>query len=656
MSDRQLQDTVPKEKTQGIKSRTLLLALASTGGLLLYCLDAWIGAWIYDQGTFLTLLLSPQTPLQIVFRLTLVGLFAAAVLYIVKQHPIGRSAQRDGEQGLGLLATLFHSSSEAQLVSNHLNQIIDVNPAFEAITGYSREEILGKNPNMFKSDRHNSSFYGDLWSKLQADGCWVGEIWDRRKNGEVFLSRMNIYGIKDSEGKISNYVAAYSNSSQLSEDEGRWKDMAYTDPLTQLSNRLGFNEALFRGLRTAKRDNKGLAVLYLDLDRFKDVNDTLGHQAGDQLLCEISNRLQGLVRETDLVARLGGDEFAVILSGITNHHAAAPIAKKMLQHIMLPVEVADKSVHVGASIGISIYPIDGTESEDLIRKSDIAMYEAKKRGKGRYHFFNQRLEQQIQLRMELDQGLCRGVKDQEFELVFQPMIEIDSGKLVGAEALVRWKHPSRGLLLPAEFINVAEETGQIIALGEHIIKLAANQIACWQQLGFGKIPISVNLSATQLKRHDLEKFLRKVLESIGLEGRYLDLELTGSQLTAGLPTTIEQIHRLQDLPCSLTLDDFGTGYSSLLYLKSFPFKKLKIDQEFIEGIQHNRQDRLICMAVLKLCAEFNMEVIAVGVESKEQVEVLRELGCKIAQGFYFSQPLLTAEFESLLKHQTVFSR
>ncbi len=558
------------------------------------------------------------------------------------------SLTRQIEQRQRLAATVFESTAEGVVITDPDGTIVDVNRAFSEIMGYSREEVLGKNPRIWKSGRHDESFYRDMWHTLKEAGYWRGEIWNRRRSGELVPEWGTISGVSDEQGRLSHYVAVFSDISAIKQTQEKLEHLAHYDALTDLPNRLLFNARLAHAVRHAERHDSKLAVLFLDLDRFKNINDSLGHSMGDELLCQISGRLKKRLRREDTVARLGGDEFVVLLENLPGPHSVAVMAEKLMDTLRKPVTLEAQPVHISVSVGISIYPDDGRDSASLVRNADAAMYRAKESGRNTYEFYTAELTSNTLERVAMENDLWQAVARDELYLLYQPQVEFPGGRIVGVEALVRWQHPTLGTISPAWFIPIAEECGLIHSLGEWVLNTACAQGSRWleQGLDFGRI--AVNLSGKQLQRGGMVGEVKEALARSGLAASRLELEVTENFIMQGAEQAVVELSELREMGVTLAIDDFGTGYSSLSYLKQLPIHKLKIDQSFVRDIPKDANDMAISKAVIALGKNLSLSVIAEGVETVEQAEFLQQAGCEEAQGYLYSRPVSAAEVEKLL--------
>ncbi len=558
------------------------------------------------------------------------------------------TAQKQAEEQMRLSAQVFVNSQEAIMITDSMNNIIKINQAFTDITGYSEAEVVGKNPRMLKSGRHEPDFYRTLWQTLLATGNWHGEIWDRRRNGEIYPKWVTINSVRNEQGEITNFIALFSDITERKASFERIQRLAHYDTLTNLPNRSLLNERLESAIAGAKRNSFRIGILFLDLDRFKNVNDSLGHFAGDLLLQTVANRLKRCVRDMDTVARLGGDEFVVILNGIKEAADAAHVAQKILETLSESVMIEDQEIVTTPSIGISIYPDDGQNHTSLIKNADAAMYHAKDLGRGNFQFFTQDMNEKASRQLSFESELKLALKREELFLEYQPQIDIKSGRLVGVEALLRWHHPGRGLVPPAVFIPVAEECGAIAAMGEWVIRAACIQNSIWHTAGLPVVPVAVNLSAVQFRQKDIVDMIGRILKETGLPPPLLELEMTESILMKEADVTIGTLRAIKEMGLRLSIDDFGTGYSSLSYLKRFPIDKLKIDQSFVRDIATNQDDAAIIRTIITMGHSLRLQVIAEGVETLEQLAFLKEEGCDEAQGYHFGRPMPASQFEALL--------
>ena len=548
------------------------------------------------------------------------------------------------EARLRQAASVFSSTEEGVVITDPGGVIIDVNPAFTEITGYSRAEAIGKNPRILRSDRQDAAFYAALWQSLNATGRWQGEIWNRRKSGEIYPEWLTINAVRDEDAQLVNYVAVFSDISGIKQSQAQLAHLAHHDPLTDLPNRLLFHDRLGHALSRADRDGSQLAVLFIDLDRFKHINDSLGHLAGDGLLQEVARRLTGAVRREDTVARMGGDEFTLLLEDLRRPEDAAVLARKLLEALGDPYAIAGRELFVTASVGISLYPRDGQSAEELVRNADAAMYQAKDAGRNGYHFYTPQLTAAALQRVHLEADLRRALGRGELVVHYQPQIELGSGRLIGAEALVRWRHPEQGLIAPDRFIHLAEDTGLIIELGELVLRAACRQAMDWLASGVPIERIAVNVSAQQVQRSDFVGTVRDVLADTGLPPRHLELEVTETFIMGQAEEGIRALHQLREMGVRLAVDDFGTGYSSLGYLKRLPIHMLKIDRSFVSELHGDSEDLAIAKAVIALGRTLGLQVIAEGVEHDDQAGLLLAEGCHYAQGYLFGRPLEGADF------------
>jgi diguanylate cyclase (GGDEF)-like protein/PAS domain S-box-containing protein len=559
------------------------------------------------------------------------------------------SERKKSEKDLSLASTIFENLSEATVVTDAENKIVSVNPAFTRITGYGPNEAIGRNPRIMSSGRHDKEFYRAMWTSINETGHWQGEIWDRRKNGEIYPKWLSISTIKDKHsGKVRDYIAIFSDITERKEAEKRIQFMAHYDALTGLPNRALLYDRLSQNLSHAQRNNKRVAVLFLDLDRFKTINDSLGHTVGDLLLQSVAERLKECLRAGDTVARLGGDEFVVILPDLEDADYAGLVAGKILECVAEPHVIRGRDLSTTASVGISVYPQDGGDRETLIKNADVAMYKSKEAGRNNYLFFQEEMNARAVERLSMENSLRRALERNEFALYFQAQVDTAAGRIIGAEALIRWLHPAMGLVMPAKFIPIAEESGMIVAIGEWVLRAACMKNRAWQEAGLPPVPVSVNLSALQFRQKELVQIVANTLRETGLEPRYLELELTESSIIQNAEAAINTLKELKAMGVQLSIDDFGTGYSNLGYLKRFPIDKLKIDQSFVRDLATDPDDAAIVRAIISLAKSLQLRVIAEGVETKEQLEFLSDHGCAEVQGYYFSKPVPEEEFGVLL--------
>jgi len=559
------------------------------------------------------------------------------------------SDRRKNEERLRLAATVFDNSREGVMVVDINGKILMVNHAFCELKGYSEAELLGHDPSMLRSGRHCGEFYAAMWHSITSLGHWQGEIWNRRKNGEVVPELASISVVKDRNGNITHYVGVYTDISHLKASEEKLEFMAHHDPLTQLPNRLLIQSRLEHSLEIARREKRRLALLMLDLDRFKDVNDSFGHLAGDELLQQVSKRLLGRLRGIDTVARLGGDEFALLLDNPTHPEDAARVADEIIAMLSEPWRLANGAeIRIGTSVGISLFPEHGQSAEALLQQADAALYRAKAEGRGRSRYFSDEMTRAARNRVELETQLRRALHNGELQVYFQPQVDIAGGQIIGAEALLRWHHPDKGMISPAQFIPVAEETGLIGKIGAWVMRETCRQGRQWIDAGLPALSLSVNLSAQQFLYGDIGAMVARILAETGFPARHLELELTESVLMEREGEAEMILQRLREQQVRLAIDDFGTGYSSLAYLKRFPINVLKIDKRFIDDIPHEQDDMAIAAAIIAMAHTLGFEVLAEGVETAQQLAFLKSQGCDRYQGFLTSPAVPAAEFESLL--------
>ncbi|RFC37367.1 MAG: PAS domain S-box-containing protein/diguanylate cyclase (GGDEF) domain-containing protein [Candidatus Nitrotoga sp. LAW] len=558
------------------------------------------------------------------------------------------TARKEATEQLRLFARIFDTINEGVVVTDSSNNIVSVNPAFSAITGYSAAEAIGKNPRILHSGLMDKSFYDKMWQSIQKNGRWQGEITDRRKNGESYVEWLSISTMKDARGEFSHYIAVVSDISERKAAEERIVYIAQHDFLTNLPNRMMLHDRLTQAIAHAGREQRKVAVMFLDLDRFKGVNDTLGHLVGDKLLKIVAGRISSVARTSDTVSRLGGDEFAVMLPYIENTDDIATIAVKLLASIAGPCVIDGNEIEVTTSIGISVFPEDGNDSESLIAHADAAMYQAKGSGRNNYQFFTHEMNRRTLERMAIKNKLSHALERNELFLLYQPQVDLQSGHIIGAEALVRWDHPVYGNVLPAQFIPIAEENGLIPPIGEWVLREACRQNQEWRKLGLMKITMAVNLSAVQFRQKNLGEIIKAILYESGLAPSGLELEITEGVVMQDAEAAILLLEDMKAMGLKLSVDDFGTGYSSLSYLKRFPIDKFKIDQSFVRDLATDTDDAVIVSTIISMAHSLKLKVIAEGVETAEQLAFLKQQGCDEIQGYYFSQPVSAEEFTKLL--------
>lgn len=557
------------------------------------------------------------------------------------------SERKRTEEQLRLSAEVFEYSREAILITNRAGRIISINRAFAEMTGYAQTEILGKTMRDLSSSRQDVAFIQQMGDSIRQSGHWSGEFWGRKKDGVIFPVWLSMVLVKDTNGQTRHYICVANDISEFKYAEQRIYYLAHFDVLTDLPNRAMLREWMTSALSQAHYNHEEMAVLFVDADHFKNVNDTLGHHSGDLVLAAMAKRLKTSVSSTDLVARMGGDEFVLVLPN-TGVDGAVDAAQRIAASLIEPLTIDQHRINVTISIGIGIYPHDGQTMDVLVKNADAALYHAKMLGRNNYQFFTEQMNIAAAERRLLETGLHQAIARNELELYYQPQVDVKTGQVVGAEALLRWHHPELGMILPDRLIPVAENTGLIVSIGEWVLRTACLQNADWQRRGFLPLVVSVNLSALQIRQNSFQRMVQDALACSGLAPQYLELELTESLLMESANTTMSNMQQLTQIGVRLSVDDFGTGYSNLSYLRRFPLAKLKIDRSFVREAPSNNGDVAIVRAVIGLAHTLNLKVIAEGVETREQYDFLRDEGCDQIQGFFFARPGPAADLFNML--------
>ena len=594
-------------------------------------------------------LLWPDNTEHVVYSEGEVNLVANGSAVRVQGTLLNITERKLAEKRMSLLASVVEHSLEGILITDLELTIIDVNPAFTSITGYSAEEAIGKAPKLLSSGWHDKSHYQKIWHSLKETGQWQGEMTNRRKDGEIYTEWLTISSVYDQHGELSNYVGVFYDITEKKAVEQHITQLAYYDSLTELANRRLFEDRFEQSLRFARRNEQTVALLYIDLDRFKPVNDSLGHKAGDVLLKQVARRLQDSVRDSDTVARLGGDEFAIIMENI-NQVNVSHCAQAIIELLDKPFTIEGSEVFVGASIGISMFPSDGVDMATLIKHADIAMYRAKEEGRKTYQFFLPEMNAGVEERLALENALRYAMARGELELHYQPQVRLKDGRITGVEALLRWHHPEMGFISPARFIPIAEDSGLINEIGRWVLEQACQQRRAWQITVNEDFRVAVNLSARQFSS-DVATMVEQVLRDTGLEANQLELEITESMVMQNADHAVQVLNALNKLGVQLAIDDFGTGYSSLSYLKRFPLHKVKVDRTFIKDLPNDEEDAAITNAVIAMGKTLGLTVLAEGTETLEQIEFLHEQLCDEVQGYFCSRPVPVQELDALLQAQ-----
>jgi diguanylate cyclase (GGDEF)-like protein/PAS domain S-box-containing protein len=545
-------------------------------------------------------------------------------------------------------AAVYDSIAEGVFIMNADRRIVSANPAFSSITGYSQEQVVGLLADDLLMARRQDDRFRPHAENLGEDQ-WVGESYCRRRNGEVFPSWQSVTVVRGEDAKPSHYVVALSDITTIRQTEAQLNFLAHHDPLTGLPNRLLFNDRLEQTLERARREQEMCALIFLDLDGFKIINDTMGHSSGDLLLQNVAARIRTTLRRGDTAARLGGDEFVVILEKVARPEDAAQIARKLLLAIAEPAFLGGESVSVTASVGLSVFPLDGADLSAMVRAADTAMFNAKAAGRNRFCFHTEEMAKRAAERLAIEQGMRRGIERNEFTVFYQPEVELATGCIVGAEALLRWNCPGMGLVPPSRFIHVAEESGLIDVLGRLVLELACAQAAKWQRDELPPLRVSVNVSGRQLMNSDFDRIVVAALAEYGLPPHLLELEITESTLQQ-FDQDFRQFHALRKLGVSIAVDDFGTGYSSLSVLKHVPIDRIKIDASFVRDIPNDANDVAIVQTILVMARQLGFQVVAEGVETAAQADFLRQCHCQVAQGFHYSRPVDAETMEKLLRN------
>ncbi len=551
--------------------------------------------------------------------------------------------RRQAEDRMRMLSSIVEHTSDIVFVTDRNGLIQYVNPGFEQVTGWRRDEVLGKKTSLLKSGRHDHEFYRHMWDTLLEGRPFRDVLLNKKKDDSLYFEDKTILPLRGDDGRVTHFISTGKDISELMRNQAQLDYLAFHDPLTNLPNRALFRDRLEQSLNRAHRQGSQVALLFLDLDRFKTINDSLGHTLGDRLLKEVSTRLGGCAREIDTVARLGGDEFTIILEDLAHPDQAVLVAQKVLDVLVEPFTVDAREFHITASIGIALYPLDEREPDALIKAADTAMYHAKEAGRNSYQFYSSAMTARVTQRLAVETQLRRALERDEFVLHYQPIVDLSSGRAIGNEALLRWQHSARGLVAPHEFVPVMEETGLILSVGEWVLRQAAQQQRVWGRDGTAPAYVAINLSTRQLMKPDFVGSVVRILKETALEPHSLCLEITESVLLADTQAAGETLKGLKDIGVTIAMDDFGTGFSSLSYLRRFPVDMVKIDREFVRNITTNAPDEALVETIIYMAHRLGLKVIAEGVETETQVALLRKYACDAVQGYLYSVPVPAGE-------------
>ncbi|WP_144511374.1 bifunctional diguanylate cyclase/phosphodiesterase [Bacillus sp. FJAT-22090] len=548
-----------------------------------------------------------------------------------------------------LIQEIFNSTVEGIMITDREMKILLVNAAFETVTGYSLNEVKGKTPSILQSGKQSPLFYKKMWNEIKTNGVWRGEIWNKRKSGELYPEWLSIESIANSDGEITHYFGIFSDISRKKIVEKEIEELTSTDHLTNLMNRNSYNKLLDDLIQVSTLSSSKHAILFIDLDRFKQINETLGTEIGDLILTEVANRIQPIVKSQDLFARYGGDEFLLTRSNIGHQKEAALFAKEVLKLLNKPFYIKENEIYITSSIGISFYPQDGEEVEKLIHKADKAMYFAKQNGRNQYAFYFEDLKKDAKRILLLEAELRKAIQKKEFDIHYQPKISLDTQQVIGVEALVRWRNDQLGFVSPAEFIPYAEDTGLIIPLSEVIIEKVCLDIIEWRIQNVYHLPVSVNIAALHFQQDDFIERINSIIMQHNCSPQQLELELTERTVMKDAEDVVNKLIKLKSMGFKISIDDFGTGYSSLSYLNRFPLNYLKIDSSFIQQIASLQDKQAIVDSIILMAHRLHIKVVAEGVETKDQLKLLTEMGCDIIQGYYFSKPIPSLELLDFLE-------
>jgi diguanylate cyclase (GGDEF)-like protein/PAS domain S-box-containing protein len=580
------------------------------------------------------------------------GFGMAGIMLLGRRWQVRLEDKARGHEASRLAAHVFHYALDATLITDGDGAILCTNPMFTELTGYTAAEALGRNPRLLRSDHHDRDFYREMWLAISGEGRWQGEVWNRRKDGSIFVAWESIVAVKDDAGRVRYYIGSFSDITEQVEAQRHILRLAHYDVLTELPNRVLFQDRLERAVIHAKRHGRQAALLFLDLDGFKKVNDTMGHRAGDDLLKEVARRLKQCVRMTDTIARLGGDEFTVILDEIASPNDAAMVSDKILVALSLPVTVDGRDVFVGGSIGISLFPDDGADCGELLKHADIAMYQAKAAGKGRHHFYSAEMTAREERRLDLEGALRQAVEEGQLLVHYQPKLDLASREVSGFEALVRWPHPTMGMVPPSDFIPLAEEMGLVHRIDLWVMRQACRQAKAWLDAGHS-FTMAVNLSGVDFRESDLVAEVRTILDDTRLPPAVLELEITETFVLDLGQSQRRILDGLKALGVGLAIDDFGTGYSSLSYLKQLPVGTLKIDRSFVRDMARDSRDMMLVGSIIGIAHSLGLKVVAEGIEEQDQMDILATQDCDQVQGYLISRPMAPEQVKIFLMDSPV---